>query len=153
MIAPARVRCPAQTVDCKNEGIFLFPARSDMMKSTNPPAGQPPVTDEYMQGLIAALSDPSIDRRHAAVRALRECGAPAVAPLIAALASAPDADHRWYAAIALSKIGEPTLAPLLRAMAGNPDHAFRRYAAAALGEMGERAVEPLISAMATDDRV
>lgn len=109
-------------------------------------------TDDKMRALIAALGDPSIEKRHEAIAELRGMGEPAVGPLIASLAGAMDNDHRWYAAVALSRIGGPAIAPLVAAMAENPGRDFRRYAAAALGEIGAPAIDALINGMATDDR-
>jgi hypothetical protein len=105
-----------------------------------------------IQKHITALADPVIDKRHAAVSALRETGEPAVQPLIAALAEAADNDHRWYIAIALSRIGKPAISPLIAAMAVHTSRDFRKYAAAALGEIGEPAIDALIDGMASDDR-
>ena len=51
-------------------------------------------TVENIPGLIAALNDPELPKRHEAVRALREAGEAAVAPLITALVQAPDNDQR-----------------------------------------------------------
>jgi HEAT repeat protein len=108
---------------------------------------------ELIRSEIAALADPSIDRRHAAVSALREIGEPAVVPLIAAMADAPDNDRRWYAAIALSRIGGPAVIPLIEAMEKNTAREFRKYAAASLGEIGVLAIDALIDGMASDDPI
>jgi HEAT repeat protein len=110
-------------------------------------------TSEEIRKEIAALADPSIDRRHAAVSALRAIGEPAIAPLIAAIAEAPDNDRRWYAAVALSRIGEPAVRPLVAAMATHTGRDFRKYAAASLGEIGVPAIDALIDGMASDDAV
>ena len=112
----------------------------------------PHLSDEQkINELITALGALSIDRRHEAIRALKECGEPAVPFLIRALADSADNDPRWYAAVALSKIGEPAIEPLIAAMRLHREKEFRRYGAAALGDMGSPAVEPLISAMVCDD--
>ncbi|MDD1699080.1 MAG: HEAT repeat domain-containing protein, partial [Methanoregula sp.] len=68
---------------------------------------EPSPEDTKIYRLISALSDPSIDIRHQAIRELGKLGSPAVEPLIQALAGASDNDHRWYAALALSHVGAP----------------------------------------------
>ena len=90
-------------------------------------------TEQEILDLIAAFCDPDLEKRHAAIAALKEIGEPAVSPLISAMAKAPDNDQRWYAATALSRIGEPSVIPLIMAMEANTDRDFRKYAAAALG--------------------
>jgi HEAT repeat protein len=138
-----------QSLKKRNNHVEAIPRLLIRMSGTG---GKMSGTDEKILKYIAALGDPVIEKRHAAVSALRETGEPAVQPLIAALAGAADNDRRWYIAIALSRIGKPAIAPLIAAMAVHTNRDFRKYAAAALGEIGEPAINALIDGMAGDDR-
>ena len=114
--------------------------------------GKTKVSEEEIREQITALGSPLIGQRHEAIAALRETGAPAIAPLIEALLDAGDNDRRWYAAVALAKIGESSIGPLIAAMQEHGERDFRRYAAAALGEIGIPAIEQMITAMGGNDR-
>ena len=93
--------------------------------------------------LIAALGDEEQYFRNNVAGALGKIGAPAVAPLMAALRG----HVRENAVGALGKIGAPAVAPLIAALK-DEDTNVRRNAADALGEVNDvRAVEPLIEAL------
>ena len=91
--------------------------------------------------------DEADDVTEAVVTALARLGAPAVAPLVAALGDELRA-ARIGAARALGAIGDPRAAePLARALADDADVQVARHAAHALGKLGDpRALEPLVAA-------
>ena len=99
-----------------------------------------------VNGLIKALSYKNGDVHRAAIQALKEIGAPAVTPLIAALK-----DEKSYvraaAAWALGEIKDPRAVEPLIAALRDGDGFMRGTAIPALGEIGAPAVEPLIAAL------
>jgi HEAT repeat protein len=106
-----------------------------------------PDNNRPLELLIGDLGSPDAEVRRCAVRAVAECGADAVSPLIRALARADDRS-RWCIAEALALIGEDAIPALIAAL-GND--AVQAGAAATLVRMGEPAVPPLITALARGD--
>lgn len=100
--------------------------------------------------LIAALAHPDIDMRKAAWRALAAIGAPAVEPLLAALASG---DAYSWATRALGAIGDPrAISPLIAVLTDRSRADTTRYwAAAALGQLGAAAAFGLLVRLLEDD--
>ena len=95
------------------------------------------------------LTDRDYAVRHAAAKALGECG-PAAKPALSALETAPRAERqevRRAAFDALGRIGPQAIPVLVRALSGATDATGRAFAARALGKTGPKAVEPLAAAL------
>jgi HEAT repeat protein/uncharacterized protein YndB with AHSA1/START domain len=101
------------------------------------------------EALAVALKDD--DLRETAFMALVRVGAPAVGPLVSALADEREMIRRG-ASRALAEIGSPALDALAACMS-DPDHNVRWRAANALGQIGEaRARELLLAAQSDSDQ-
>ncbi|HEX9243476.1 MAG TPA: HEAT repeat domain-containing protein [Anaeromyxobacter sp.] len=113
-----------------------------------------PHAEVALPGLLEVLAGgPGVGAREAAAAALAKLGAPAVAPLVARLATA-DSDLRQAAAGVLGEIADRRAVPPLTAQLADPDSNVRSAIVDALGKIGGgEALEALRAAAESDDAI
>lgn len=109
--------------------------------------------ERVIAGLLEALNAPdNAGARNSAIEALIQLGAPAVEPLLAALAT-PDPDVRKFIVDILGDVKDARAAPVLIDRLGDEDENVRVAAAEALGKLRDRrAVDALLACLARYDQ-